>query len=472
MKYIATGLSSLFLGLTIACGGGSSSPEPEDDNTTPPPPPAFSFKALQENNCGQVSPLEGVEFLIYNESPNSNPSTGYTRLTSDAEGKIELDVEESSLVSFTLNATDANNNIRSYSFTELKADDYNMIVLSSGDAFTNDSCTCDSFELEGTVSGDNYIAEIRSAGLEAGLNINGGYYSTSGNTIDFTDSQLCNDDFSAQPLIATAELEGYDDRVIYGVDSQPSIDTAGPNSILLDQVSLSASKPDIGTAYTLTHSLYFNEQSYLYGSHSASENTYFPFSDLMPDYHFFQKYVEIQGTFNNGTIAEIYATRQRASRQQSSNAESMGDMATGSYIDVNVADDTGLVTWQTDSTTPFNMALVSRIYVSGSQTIRHYIYTSVGTSVQIPPNTADIESMMADGELRLSYLALLVNDVNSDFSSYINARRFVDTNGNSFGRVSEKSIYSYYSPITQLNNQKSTDNKAQIRDMIRQEVDL
>ena len=444
MKSLNSSLLALGLGFSVACGGGSSSPSTDNNPPPPPPPSTFSFKVYNEDDCGLQTPLSDVEFLIYDESPRTNPNTTYTSVTSNSEGIVELDVPVGELMSFTINYTNEEGHITSYSFVELASNEYNMALTYQ----QTSTCECQFVDIDAQVDGSQYISEISNAILQGGTNLKGGYQSINGNLVNFTYVELCNDDFSNQPVIASVELSGYEDRIVYGLLNNP---TSLTQTIFLNKAEMKVSKPDFGENYDLGHSLIYNGQTYTLAPTAGPNDQYYAqFSQESPESHQFSFSSSIEGTYNgfesSDNEAVVGISKRRDVRQNSSDASSAGSLPTGTFLNVNHDPDTATLNWSSDTSESFSLSLFYRSYRTSDQIlIRSYLYSPTSSSIAVPKNKAEIEESISGANLQLSYFLLLANEDSLNSSQYLNARRFGGQNGErSF--INENSILSFIVP--------------------------
>ncbi len=463
MKSFNSSLLALGLGFSVACGGGSSSPSTDNNPPPPPPPSTFSFKVYNEDDCGLQTPLSDVEFLIYDESPRTNPNTGFTTVTSNASGIVELDPPVGELMSFTINHIDADGRIISYSFVELASNQYNMALTFS----PSDACECETINVDAQIEDSLFISDIRDAGLFGGDNLLAGYVSVNENTISHIDVSLCNDDFSQQPVISTAELYNYDDRIIYGVVNNP---TSVSEPILLDKTELKVNKPDLGEAYSIGHSLIYNDQYYsLTNPTSSLDSMYAQFAQESPEAHEYSLSAGITGTFNGFQDGEegnyVSISKRRTVRQSSSDVANVGSLPTGSNLNISFNTETSEISWNSDSAENFSLSLFMRAYKT-TDNLRHrfYLYSPTSESIVVPKNKSDIESYVSEGELYASYFGVISTDTTISTSEHLNARRFSDSNGTR-GFVNENSIFNYFIlSLTPTANNKTKSNKSNLFD--------
>lgn len=446
----------------LGCGGGGSSSS-DDDPIVTLPPQTFSFQVFNENECGMQTPISGAEFLIYDESPRTNPNATFTTAQSNMNGVVELDIPAGESVSFTINYTEEGGNIRSYSFVDLTSGVYNMAL-----AFEQDGlCNCEEIEMNAIVEPSLFSGEITASKLEGGDNLFGGRRSYDSFAINFSEVELCNDDFSRQPVIATAEVSGFPDRVVYDVLSNPTRESLS-DVMILSRSAFKVFKPSLGVPYELDQELIYNNQNYQLSDRSREEDlTYAQFEIETPDAFQFYLRSFIDGSFNDidGTSNQVSIRKTRYVRQNSSDASTVGTFANGSRFDVNYDTESAMVNWTTDSTENYGLTLFARLMSTADGNILvHYVYSPQTGSVSVPRNTQEMESIIANSSPWINYLGLLAPDTPMSSTEFLEKRRFGDQNGIRI-TTNERGIFAYYFPVNPTSSLKAKS-KREIEKML------
>jgi len=443
----------------LGCGGGSPTPPPPPPPTTPPPPPEplFSLVLRQKTSCDPKALLPNTTVLVYDDSPMLNYNTPFTTYTTDANGKLELDLPSDSKISFSIIAETPNSGTKVYSFNELDVDNYDLTVLFYHESTLEEACACQTVEFDASVDIVTNFSGIPIPELRWGVGLKGhSLSSASSDMISFTNVELCG---GQTEYPATVRFSDNEENTYYGF-KEPSQDLTAPVNI--GSVAVEVIKPIKEEAYGISSYMDYKGFHYFSSYTGLESSTYKIFPDFTLAKHGFRLSASIPSTYNQEvTNSGIYIDGSKVIQEQSNDGliDWAPAFSLASYINMEVDDLTRLITISSDEIddeSNINYSY-SRFKLPSGQRVRWYVYSPTSVTVSLPLVTDEVEVILIEAELEFRLSSLIkVNNVNGYREALIN-RRFNDkVSGVNSYQASESSIELFY-----LNSNVSNSNKVQ-----------
>ncbi|NVJ59851.1 MAG: hypothetical protein HWE27_05640 [Gammaproteobacteria bacterium] len=418
MKFKHLGFAFISLpGLLAISGCEITSDSNSSDN--------FTFQVVSTDACGNVMGIPNQDVLVYDENPIENPSSGFTTLQTDSNGRVVIDSTEEN-ASFTLNADYFGNMQLIYSFYEIEPG--NHIFRLNRTTGPTDNCSCQSFTIDTELFTGHTYSDVKEAQIFWG---NTEQYVTA-DIENFADASYtfrkCGNPNSQISVL----LETHNDEFIYGNISRPNLNGSAIY-VAVDKVAQKELIPQHSDFASVSIGNVVEGNLHMVTNRYNTQHEDYPLYDRMNESLQYSRYYADIDSSESGVIFVPDGPYKFASNsilQFNNSGLEMSPVLNGAtYIELsNPSKKAFSINSDIERSTNLSLTM-SRFYEADGNVISWYTYGPSSTNFQLPSIQPEWEQRIEDGNLMVRYVEVSEISGAQSSSEAIELRRFLNTGG-------------------------------------------